>query len=118
MKEIANPEQADGIFEVESIKHLSNKEQAEKIADKFAELSNEYQPLDRSKINFPYFEDHDVPVFKEEEVLEVLLDLKVNKSSRSTDVPSRVLKAFAHKLCKPMTIVINNALQCGTWYMA
>ena len=59
IKGVGNSEQNDEKLEVESIKHLSDIEQAELIADKFAEVSNEYQPLDRSKINFPHFKDED-----------------------------------------------------------
>ena len=33
------------IFEVESIKHLPDSEQAEAIADSFARISNEYNPM-------------------------------------------------------------------------
>ena len=107
-------ENTDQQLEVQGIKHLSDKEQAELIADKFAEVSNKYKPLDRSKINFPQFEEDEVPYFKDEEVLEVLLDLNINKATRSTDVPAKI-KACVGKLYKPMAKVINNALKCGTW---
>ena len=46
VKGFGNSEQIDEKLEVESIKHLSDIEQAELIADKFANVSNEYQPLD------------------------------------------------------------------------
>ena len=41
--------------EVESIKHLPDSEQADLIADKFAEVSNLYDVLDRNAINVPPF---------------------------------------------------------------
>ena len=114
IKGVGNSEQNDEKLEVESIKHLSDIEQAELIADKFAEVSNEYQPLDRSKINFPHFKD-EIPEFEEKEVFEVLQDLKINKSSQPTDVPARIFKAYAQKLYKPMTKVINTAVKTGIW---
>ena len=46
VKGIGNSDQIYERLEVESIKHLSDIEQAELIADKFANVSNEYQPLD------------------------------------------------------------------------
>ena len=115
VKSLVDHESEDNRLEVENIKHLSSKEQAEMIASKFAEVSNEYEPLDRSKIHIPYFSQEDVPVFTEQEVLEVLMDLKVNKASRQTDIPARILKAFANKLSEPMTKVINNAIMSGIW---
>ena len=44
VKGIGNSDQIYERLEVE--KHLSDVEQAELIADKFANVSNEYQPLD------------------------------------------------------------------------
>ena len=43
------------VIEVESIKDLSEAEQVERIADKFSEVSNLYEPLRRDKIVFPVF---------------------------------------------------------------
>ena len=48
---------------VESIKHLSDKEQAEKIADKFSKVSQEYEPLKAEDIKVPKFESSDIPCF-------------------------------------------------------
>ena len=39
VKNMINDDEEDNFIEVENIKHLSNKEQAERIADKFAEVS-------------------------------------------------------------------------------
>ena len=41
------------VIEVEDIKELSDRDQMEKIADKFAAVSNLYEPLRRDKIDFP-----------------------------------------------------------------
>ena len=50
------------VIEVESIKDLSEAEQVERIADKFSEVSNLYEPLRRDKIVFPVFSKETVPV--------------------------------------------------------
>ena len=55
---------------VESIKHLSDKEQAEKIADKFAAVSQEFDPLSRSDISVPYFDQSTIPLFTSSQVKE------------------------------------------------
>ena len=47
--------EAHELPEVESIKHLPDSEQADLIADKFAEVSNLYDVLDRNAINVPPF---------------------------------------------------------------
>ena len=48
---------------VESSKHLSAKEQAEKIADKFSKVSQEYDPLKTEDIKVPEFDKNDIPFF-------------------------------------------------------
>ena len=103
------------MIEVESIKDLSESEQMERIADKFAEVSNLYEPLCREKINFPAFSKEDIPVISESDVLEVLKSLNVSKSTRKTDIPAKILKHFAAKICGPLTWIINNCVIQGTW---
>ena len=58
-------------MEVDDIKNFTEEQQAELIADRFAQVSNEYQPLDRTIINFPCFSMSEIPSFTESEVLEV-----------------------------------------------
>ena len=58
------------------------------IADKFAQVSNEYDILDRSAIEVPSFTSDDIPRVSESEVREVLENLKTNKSERKNDIPS------------------------------
>ena len=48
---------------MDSIKHLSDEEQAEVIADKFARVSQEFDPLQTEDIKFPEFEKASVPKF-------------------------------------------------------
>ena len=66
--------------EVESIKHLPDLEQAEAIADSFAKIRSEYEPINRSKIELPVISANDILVVSEKEVLEVLKSLKLNKA--------------------------------------
>ena len=71
------------VIAVESIKDLSEAEQVERIADKFAEVSNLYEPLRRDKIVFPAFSKVNVPAVTAKNVYEVLKDLNVSKSTRT-----------------------------------
>ena len=84
---------------MECIKHLPDTEQVELIADKFAEVANLYEPLDRTRISVPEFEEKDVPVVNTSEVKEILENMNVNKSCRKTDVPAKIFKTFASLLC-------------------
>ena len=103
------------VIEVEDIKELSDTEQMEKIADKFAGVSNLYEPLRRDKINFPTFSFEDIPVISEQRVLEVLENLNISKSTRKSDIPARILKRFAKRICGPLTKIVNNCICQGIW---
>ena len=48
---------------VDSIKHLTDQEQAEVIADKFSKVSQEYEPLQKDDIEVPFFDEKSIPSF-------------------------------------------------------
>merc|ERR1711860_99160 len=115
IKKLMGNEAHEEVIEVEDIKELSDTEQMERIADKFAAVSNLYEPLRRDKINFPTFSVEDIPVISEQRVLEVLENLNVSKSTRKSDIPARILKRFAKRICGPLTMIINNCICQGIW---
>ena len=85
---------SDVKIEVEDIKDYSDEEQCELIADKFAEVSNLYEPLKRELISFPKFSFEEIPVISEQKVLNVLQDLDSSKSTRKFDIPAKILNIF------------------------
>ena len=46
---------------VSDISHLSENEQVEMIANKFAEVQNEYEPIQPSKIEIPHLSGKKLP---------------------------------------------------------
>ena len=93
----------DDLTQVEDIKHLSDINQAEIIAQKFAQVSNEYEILNRDEINIPEYSDDQIPNITEDDVIEALESLKLNKSERLNDVPAKIFKSYSNLLCKPLT---------------
>ena len=53
---------------VSDISHLSENEQVEMIANKFAEVQNEYEPIQPSKIEIPNLSEKNFPKFSCNEV--------------------------------------------------
>ena len=100
---------------VESIKDLTIPEQAEKIADKFAEVSNEYDKLKTEDIEFPFFTEDDIPQFTEDQVKKVLREMNTRKSNVKGDIPAKIFKEFSFKLAKPVVDVINSSIKQGLW---
>ena len=87
---------------VEDIKHLSDIEQAEKIADKFSAVSQEYYKLEDGDVEIPQFEESEIPIIEEDEIREILEEINANKSNVTDDIPAKILKMFAKDLAKPV----------------
>ena len=100
---------------VDSIKELPINEKVELIAEKFAEVSNEYEKLETEDIKFPNFDVEDIPQFSESQVLEALKDLNTRKSNVRGDVPSFIYKRFCEFLKIPVTNVVNASIRQGQW---
>ena len=80
---------------VQDINELTDQDQAEKIAEKFAAIQNEYDPLESEKIHVPKFGDNEIPQFHPAQVWFVLSRLNINKSTVTGDIPARILKHIA-----------------------
>ena len=59
------------------------------IADKFAKVSQEYEPLEKEDIDIPEFDDSSIPSFTAEQVQQKLLKLKTNKSVPPGDIQTQ-----------------------------
>ena len=100
---------------IESIKHLSDQEQAEKIADKFAKVSQEYDPLKTEEIQFPEYDTSQIPSFLPGQVCKYLEKVKLNKSVPPGDIPPKIIKKFAAPLSIPLCDIINSSMRLGKW---
>ena len=106
------------IFEpvqVESIEALPDQIQAELIADSFSAISNEYNPIDRNKINIPPFSSDSFPVFWPSQVKKKLEKIKEKKASVPGDIPACIIKRFAGELSVPLTNIVNTCIKMGQW---
>ena len=102
-------------LEIPEISHLSPDEQVEIIASKFAQIQNEYAPIDPYNIKIPQFSEEDVPQFSENEVWLELIKLNPRKSFIYGDVPPKVLKHIAAYIAEPLTNIINTAIFRGEY---
>ena len=102
-------------IDVEAIKDLPNKEQAELIANNFAAISQEYDRLETDDIQIPFFSPSEIPVVTEVDVQLALESLDTNKSNVENDVPAKILKHFAKQIAKPLADIINDSIQQGCW---
>jgi hypothetical protein len=62
---------------------------------------------------YHFFNDDDIPIVTEEEVIAILAEMDTSKSDCKGDIPAKILKAFASKLGKPVSDVINTSIRQG-----
>ena len=72
---------------VEEIKELSEEEQAEKIADKFAAVSQEFDEIVATDVDIPEFSKAEIPEISVQEVKE---NMDTSKSNVNNDIPARI----------------------------
>ena len=101
-------------------KNLSDEVSADKIADHFASISQQYPPLNRS--NLPtYVQDKMadtttvLPVIDEVEVWEKISHAKKPKGGVPGDMPKKLLSEFAPELATPMTKIFQNIINHQKW---
>ena len=101
--------------EREEIRDKTAKQQAELIADRFSAVSNEYSPIDDSKIDIPAIEDDFKVIFTPLKVLDQILKLKVKKSTAPDDIPSAIIKEYAEFICVPLCNILNSCVSRGEY---
>ena len=116
LKRISRFDQGKGeVLQVEEISHLSDQEQAEKIADHQAAISNLYKGVELKDIDIPPFTEEDIPLLGVKEVKEYILKLKVKKATPPGDIPVKIIREFAQYLSVPLCNIINSSIKEGVW---
>ena len=92
-----------GELSVDCLKGLDNQQAAEQVAEFFSKVSQEYSPLDTTKLP-AYLPAQEILKVEENEVAERLLRLKSRKSTQPIDLPSKLRKQFH---CDLATLLYN-----------
>ena len=100
---------------VDEISHLSDQEQAEKLADHFSSIIQEYDALTSSDVALPQIEECRNNYFSPSYVLPYIERIKTNKSNILGDIPSKVIKRFAKYFCLPFTDILNSMIRRGEY---
>jgi hypothetical protein len=116
LKRISRFDQGKGeVLQVEEISHLSDQQQAEKIADHQAAISNLYKGVELKDIDIPPFTEEDIPLLGVKEVKEYILKLIVKKATPPGDIPVKIIREFAQYLSVPLCNIINSSIKEGVW---
>ena len=105
----------EDVIEVEELMEFSNQIQAEKIADHYSLISNQYDPI---KLEDFKSEGHDSKSLPLLEPYQVYLKMKKMKKKSSTvlnDVPWKVIFEFSVELAEPLCHIFNSSIIDGVW---
>ena len=100
---------------IDEISHLDDENQAEKIADHFTFIPNQFSEISRDDISVPPFTSKDVPQFRPGRVWLLLAGIKTNKATIPGDFPPKLIKMFAAYLAEPLTDIINTSIRRGEY---
>ena len=104
----------DGDTKVESLSTFSNKECANKIAQHFASISNEYLPINFTQLPC-YLPALPPPQVTEFDVYNRLNKMKKTKSTLPIDIPEPLRKECSVHLAAPLMTIINTSLNEGEY---
>ena len=114
-KKIGAVEQmTDGEVKVESLSLFSNAECAQKIAEHFSSISNEYSPVDTAQLPC-YLPAFPPPIIEEYDVYRRLNKLKKTKTTLPVDIPGTLRQECAPHLAAPLTNIYNDCLTLGIY---
>ena len=113
-KRLTNKGKTDKVV-VEEIDHLTDKEQAEVIADHLSAVSQEYKHLENYDIQIPNFPQTSIPHISVSEVADQLKQIKTKKSTAPGDIPAKLVKLSADHLAVPLADIINTGIRLGQW---
>ena len=101
------------------IENLSNKESAERIAEFFAKISQEFQPLNSASLPHRVREKlasaGAAPSVDEYDAYKKIRSAKKPKSGVPGDLPRTIVQEFAVELAAPVQAIVNNIVQLGQW---
>ena len=101
---------------VEELMNLPSEQQAEVIADRFAEISNLYEPLRTEDILIPNGENSKpCPLFEPFQIYEKICKMKKKIATISGDVPWRIIAEYLVELSNPRSNIYNSATLAGVW---
>ena len=99
---------------VEELMGLPSKVQAQTIAEKFAEISNQYQPLRTQDVILPN-ESAPAPLFEPYQIYEKIKKMNKKASTIIGDIPWKIISEFSVELSEPLANIFNSATLEGIW---
>ena len=99
--------------------NLSDQQSAERIADHFASISSEYNPLDLDlvpdRVRQKLSTESTPPKISEYECYEKIMKAKKPQSGVPGDLPAKIVKEHSVELAGPLHTLLNKIVQTAEW---
>ena len=108
-------------FSLPSHANLSSLQSAERIAEHFSQISQEYPPIDpaslpdRVKDKLNDENEEDLPEISEYDVFVNIQKAKKPKTGVPGDIPKRLVQEFSPELSTPITKIFKNIIKTKSW---
>ena len=99
----------------DEIDHFSKQDQAERLADSFSKISQEYDKVKSVDIQTLQFKSSDIPNISVKTVEKLWMSVKTCKATIKDDLPAIIFNRFSKQLSEPITMPINSCIQKGIW---
>ena len=113
---MSGPDGVTGDFSVDELIGLPDDAQAEKIADHYASISQEYKPVLAD--DFPeYAKPSNIapPRVSRSKVEKLIKSMNKKSAGVPGDVPMRIIAEFSYEFSKPLAHLINHCFSQGTY---
>ena len=95
---------------------MSDQDQAERIAQHYASISNEYKALEKDDIPSSLYNTDELPPFIEAyEMYERIMKMNSKKATVKDYIPMSIIKEFAVEISEPLAHICNFGLSGGVY---
>ena len=100
---------------VEELSGYSDQEQAEKIAEHYVKVSNQYEKIQIS--DFPEYENKQFspPIIEPLKVHQIIKKMNMKAATGNDDIPIKLISEFSVELATPLAHIYNCCLQAGIY---
>ena len=110
------PDSRTGNIFVEELEGISDKDQAEMIAEHYSSVSNEYKALEKKDIPHELYKTNEkAPKIEAYEMYLKIEKMSTKKACVKGDIPMKVIKEFSVELAEPLAHILTFGLANGQY---
>ena len=110
------PDKRSAHVMIEELSGLPDQSQADKIAEYYAKVSNEYKPLSDDDISPDlYRTDQNPPHIEPYQMYQKIQKMSTRKANIKGDIPMKIIKEFSVELAEPLAHILSYAISSGQY---